>query len=180
MAEFTPLCYCNYSRAEYSSLIIFLADIPELRPVLQNYLACGTKQGEMADFFSLNVYEWCGDSTYEGSGYSVLQQNASEYNIPIFVSETGCRVPRPRLFADQAAILGDNMTDTWSGAIVYEWIEEENNYGLISYGKLDHKPQTIVAHRNQGPKSIPKRIPMPLMDFHDPAPQRPCPRIMTI
>lgn len=112
------------------------ADIPELRPVLQNYLACGTKEKEAADFFALNVYEWCGVSTFDGSGYSMLQQNASDLNIPIFISETGCKIPRPRLFADQASILGKDMEDVWSGAIVYEWIEEENNYGLINYGNF--------------------------------------------
>lgn len=26
------------------------------------------------------------------------------------------------------------MSGTWSGAIVYEWIQEANDYGLISYG----------------------------------------------
>lgn len=26
------------------------------------------------------------------------------------------------------------MNTIWSGAIIYEWIEETNNYGLISYG----------------------------------------------
>lgn len=26
------------------------------------------------------------------------------------------------------------MSGTWSGAIIYEWIEEANNYGLIEYG----------------------------------------------
>jgi hypothetical protein len=26
------------------------------------------------------------------------------------------------------------MEDQWSGAIVYEWIEEDNGYGLIRYG----------------------------------------------
>ena len=104
--------------------------------MLQNYLACGKKEAEAADFYSLNVYEWCGVSTYPGSGYSMLQRNASSYNIPIFISETGCKIPRPRLFADQAAIFGPDMADTWSGAIVYEWIQEANEYGLISYGLL--------------------------------------------
>ncbi|KAL9597248.1 MAG: hypothetical protein Q9179_004331 [Wetmoreana sp. 5 TL-2023] len=112
------------------------ADVPGLRPMLQNYLACGDNDGERADFYSLNVYEWCGDSSYDGSGYSQLEKNATGYNIPIFISETGCREPRPRLFTDQSAIFGPDMSDTWSGAIVYEWIQEANDYGLINYGPM--------------------------------------------
>ncbi|KAL9016914.1 MAG: hypothetical protein Q9185_005736 [Variospora sp. 1 TL-2023] len=112
------------------------ADVPGLRPMLQNYLACGDKDAERAEFYSLNVYEWCGESSYEGSGYSELKKNATGYNIPIFVSETGCREPRPRLFGDQASILGEDMADTWSGTMVYEWIQETNDYGLISYGPM--------------------------------------------
>ena len=64
----------------------------------------------------------------------MLQKNASDYDIPIFMSETGCNEPPPRTFDDQTAIFGPDMADTWSGSIVYEWIEETNNYGLISYG----------------------------------------------
>ncbi|KAL8685121.1 MAG: hypothetical protein Q9224_005955 [Gallowayella concinna] len=112
------------------------ADVPGLRPMLQNYLACGDNDAERAEFYSLNVYEWCGDSSFDGSGYSELQKNATGYNVPLFVSETGCRVSRPRLFTDQAAILGPDMSDTWSGAIVYEWIQEANDYGLIMYGTM--------------------------------------------
>ena len=90
--------------------------------MLQNYLACGDDPSINADFFSLNVYEWCGSSTFKQSGYSILEQNASSYNIPIFISETGCREPRPRLFEDQASIFSKDMANTWSGAIVYEWV----------------------------------------------------------
>lgn len=128
--------YRTFSKTNFST-----ADIPELRPVLQNYLACGSKEIESADFFGLNVYEWCGKSSYKGSGYAELQKNASDYNIPLFVSETGCRIPKPRTFDDQAAILGPEMADTWSGTIVYEWISEENDYGLISYGR----PQLVAT-----------------------------------
>ncbi|CZT20910.1 related to beta (1-3) glucanosyltransferase [Ramularia collo-cygni] len=109
-------------------------DAGQLRPNLQNYLACGSNASEALDFFSLNAYEWCGDATFEVSGYQFLQMNASEYNIPIFFSETGCNTVKPRTFQDQSAILGPKMMNTWSGAIIYEWIEETNNYGLISYG----------------------------------------------
>ncbi|KAF1848845.1 glycoside hydrolase family 72 protein [Cucurbitaria berberidis CBS 394.84] len=113
------------------------ADIASLRPMLQNYLACGDKAAETIDFFSLNAYSWCGGSTYEQSGYKVLEQNSTDLHIPIFMSETGCNTVRPRDFKDQEAIYGE-MSDVWSGSIVYEWIEEANNYGLIKYGdKVD-------------------------------------------
>lgn len=119
------------------------ADIPSLRPNLQNYLACGSNASQAIDFFSLNAYEWCGGSSYSTSGYSQLQQNASDYNIPIFFSETGCNTIEPRTFTDQAAIFGPNMVGTWSGAIIYEWIEEVNNFGLIEYGSK--VSPTVVA-----------------------------------
>lgn len=110
------------------------ADIESLRPMLQNYFACSADSADNLDFYSLNAYEWCGDSSYTESGYNMLQKNATNYNIPIFFSETGCNQPEPRTFQDQAAIFGPEMDGTWSGAIIYEWIEETNNYGLVSYG----------------------------------------------
>ncbi|QDS69948.1 hypothetical protein FKW77_002337 [Venturia effusa] len=110
------------------------ADIAELRPYLQNYLACGPVDNARIDFFGLNSYEWCGDNTYQGSGYPVLQAQAVNYSQVIFFSETGCNVGRPRLWQDQSSILGPDMVDNWSGAIAYEWVEETNNYGLVNYG----------------------------------------------
>ena len=113
--------------------------------MLQNYLACGSDTADAADFFSLNVYEWCGESSFDGSGYSELVANASGLQIPIFISETGCRIPKPRTFDDQDSILGKDMEDTWSGAIVYEWIEESNDYGLISYGPTVNPTSNTAA-----------------------------------
>jgi hypothetical protein len=68
------------------------------------------------------------------SGYANLQEEAKDFPVPIFFSETGCIKPGPRLFEDQAAIFGPEMVNDWSGAIIYEWIQEQNEYGLISYG----------------------------------------------
>jgi 1,3-beta-glucanosyltransferase GAS1 len=85
----------------------------------------------------------CGYATYETSGYIFLQQNASEYNIPIFFSETGCNVGTARTFDDQTAIFGDKMVDTWSGAIIYEWIQETNDYGLVEYSLGQSSPAVI-------------------------------------
>jgi len=119
------------------------ADIAELRPMLQDYLACGSNSSESIDMFGLNAYEWCGDNTIETSGYSTLNDYAQGYNIPIFFSETGCNTVQPRTFEDQSAIFGSQMNDLWSGAIIYEWIEETNSYGLISYGST--VAATVVA-----------------------------------
>lgn len=110
------------------------ADIAELRPWLQNYLACGSVDNARIDFFGLNSYEWCGDTTFQKSGYTTLQAQAANYSQVIFFSETGCNVGRPRLWQDMASILGPDMDGTWSGAIAYEWVEETNNYGLVNYG----------------------------------------------
>jgi hypothetical protein len=44
------------------------------------------------------------------------------------------------------------MNDLWSGAIIYEWIEEANNYGLISYGPT--VAATIVASGVQAGISV--------------------------
>ncbi|KAI1438892.1 Glucanosyltransferase-domain-containing protein [Xylaria sp. CBS 124048] len=110
------------------------ADIAELRPYLQDYLTCGGNASENVDFFSLNSYQWCDPSSYTTSGYANLEALAKDYPVPMFFSETGCNVPGPRLFEDQAAIFGDNMNQDWCGAIIYEWIQEQNHYGMISYG----------------------------------------------
>ena len=121
------------------------ADIAELRPSLQNYLACSASQAQNIDFFGLNSYEWCGDSSYETSGYANLEAMSENYSVPIFFSETGCNVARPRTFADQAAIFGPNMSETWSGSIVYEWVQETNDYGLVTYpnGGVTGQPEPI-------------------------------------
>ncbi|KAI5283783.1 hypothetical protein KEM54_001844 [Ascosphaera aggregata] len=109
------------------------ADIAELRPMLQKYLTC---HGEASiDFFALNSYEWCGNNTYQGSGYALLQKQAEGFPVPIWFSETGCNVVRPRTFQDLEAILGPDMNGVWSGAMAYEWIQEANNYGIVSYVK---------------------------------------------
>lgn len=110
------------------------ADIAELRPMLQDFLTCGGNTSDSVDFFALNSYEWCGDVDYQTSGYANLEVGAANFPVPIFFSETGCNTVRPRTFEDQAAIFGEEMINDWSGSIIYEWIEETNDYGLISYG----------------------------------------------
>ncbi|KAK2000238.1 glycolipid anchored surface protein [Colletotrichum falcatum] len=111
------------------------ADIAELRPMLQDYLTCGGKPEDNIDFFGLNSYEWCDPSTYNTSGYTNLQAMAERFPVPIFFTETGCVTGQgPRTWDDQDAIFSQPMVDDWSGAMIYEWIYEENRYGIVSYG----------------------------------------------
>ncbi|KAJ4364452.1 hypothetical protein N0V83_009046 [Neocucurbitaria cava] len=99
---------------------------------LQDYLDCGNDT-IAADFFGLNSYAWCGDSSFVESGYSQLYDRAEGYDIPIFLSETGCNVIEPRDFADQNALLGRQMNDRYSGSIIYEWNNDTTGYGIVNY-----------------------------------------------
>ncbi|KAL8904329.1 MAG: hypothetical protein Q9207_003340 [Kuettlingeria erythrocarpa] len=109
------------------------ADDNEVRLASQEYLVCGENISSNADFWALNRYSWCGDSTFTQSGYSDLNDDAKDYPVPIFFSETGCQLVGKREFGDQEAILGPQMIDRWSGAVLYEWREHSNSYGIVSY-----------------------------------------------
>ena len=127
------------------------ADITALRPNLQNYLACGSNSSETLDFYALNVsasvsglYRIHANFIRPTNGAESLRMKSQgmpccNRTPPTTTSRssclrTGCNEPPPRTFDDQAAIFGQDMAGTWSGSIVYEWLEETNNYGLISYG----------------------------------------------
>ena len=128
------------------------ADIESLRPNLQNYLACGTNTTENIDFFGLNAYEWCGNNDFQNSGYSTLESEVMNFDIPIFLSETGCNTVEPRTFQDQTAVFGPDMDQNWSGAIIYEWIQEANGYGLVAYDSAFDQGTSSIP----GTASIPR------------------------
>lgn len=71
--------------------------------------------------------------TYQTSGYADRIAELQNYPVPSFFSETGCIAVRPRTFSDMPAIYGSQMTPVLSGAFVYEWTQEPNDYGLITY-----------------------------------------------
>lgn len=100
-----------------------------IREFVSPYFDCGDDH-ERIDFFGLNIYEWCGKSSYQGSGYADQTKNFSHYDIPAFFSEYGCNKVQPRLFDEVQALYGDEMTPVWSGGIVYMYFQEDNNYGI--------------------------------------------------
>ena len=106
-------------------------DDTDIRVDLADYFACGDDDVRAA-FFGINMYEWCGASTYTTSGYSTITQAYKNLGIPLFFSEYGCNKVLPRKFQEVGTIYGSNMLDVWSGGIVYMYFQEENNYGLVS------------------------------------------------
>ncbi|KAK9493242.1 Glucanosyltransferase-domain-containing protein [Lipomyces doorenjongii] len=106
------------------------ADVAENRYQLAHYLNCGD-ESERAEFFGLNDYSWCGSSSYTVSGYNQKVANFNNYSIPLFFSEYGCNLVEPREFTEVQAIYSSQMIPVFSGGLVYEYIQEANNYGLV-------------------------------------------------
>lgn len=112
------------------------ADVRDILLDTWNYLQCTTTDDasdpSRVDLFALNSYSWCGDSSFQTSGYDVIVSDFSNTSVPIFFSEYGCNVPAPRVFTEVPVLYGDQMTPVLSGGLVYEYSEEPSDYGLVS------------------------------------------------
>lgn len=106
-------------------------DDAEIRENLANYFNCGSSD-ESIDFWGYNIYSWCGDSNYQLSGYADRVKEFSTYSVPSFFAEYGCNTVQPRKFTEVGTIYGSDMTQVFSGGIVYMWFQEDNNYGKLS------------------------------------------------
>lgn len=95
---------------------------------LPAYLSCGDVY---VDFYGVNTYQWCGSQTFESSGYNTLTADYANYSQPIFFSEFGCNLVKPRTFQEVGALFSTQMTGVFSGALAYEFTQEANDYGLV-------------------------------------------------
>ncbi|KAF7122670.1 hypothetical protein CNMCM5793_000780 [Aspergillus hiratsukae] len=106
----------------------------DIRPILMdtlNYFICEDDENSSSDFFGLNSYSWCGKSSYTKSGFDVLTEDFANASVPVFFSEYGCNEVQPRVFTEVEALYGAEMTQSFSGGLVYEWTQETNDYGLV-------------------------------------------------
>jgi hypothetical protein len=112
------------------------ADVRSVLYDTWNYLQCDIdgKTDDMShvDIFALNSYSWCGESNFVMSTYSQLVGNFTNSSVPLFFSEFGCIKPAPRVFTEIGTIYSDQMWNTFSGGVVYEYAEEVSDYGLVN------------------------------------------------
>ncbi|KAI9292457.1 hypothetical protein K502DRAFT_275836, partial [Neoconidiobolus thromboides FSU 785] len=126
---------------------------------VQDFFACG-KQEDKADFYGINIYSWCGESDMQKSGYDIKVKEMAELGIPSILSEYGCNVVKPRSFGDTKALYKE-MSEVLSGGIVYEYSQEDNDYGLVKINgdKVDLLPdfEVVKKHYSEAkPKLIKK------------------------
>jgi len=114
----------GYSAADISSSAI------DQQQVLGNYMNCGTDD-QRSDFYSINDYSWCDPSSFTQSGWDQLVANYTNYGIPLFMSEYGC-ITNTRTFQEVSALYNTEMTNVFSGGLVYEYSEEGNGFGLVT------------------------------------------------
>jgi hypothetical protein len=125
------------------------ADIRDILLDTVHYFECDLKNStsSRADFFGLNSYSWCGDASYKSAGYDELTEDFTNATIPVFFSEYGCNDVKPRIFSEVQAIYGEEMTQAFSGGLVYEWTQEKNEYGLVKIENSD-KVTLLVDYDN--------------------------------
>lgn len=125
--------YVNSTSDRWMGVGYAANDDSTIRDNMAYYFNCG-EQDEAIDFWGYNIYEWCGESTFEKSGYSSVVDFFSNYSIPVFFSEYGCNTVdggAGRIFQETTELYSSDMTDVIAGGIVYMYFEETNDYGMF-------------------------------------------------
>jgi hypothetical protein len=123
------------------------ADVRDVLMDTFNYLQCSDPEDandmSRSDLFALNSYSWCGAATFTSSGYDGVVKNFTGSSVPVFYSEYGCNTPAPRIFTEVPAIYGSEFTSVMSGGLVYQYTQEENEFGLVQLS--DDGSVTLLA-----------------------------------
>lgn len=107
---------------------------------MANYFVCNEFEtwNAVADFYALNMFEWCGYSSFGTSGYRERTLEFSNMPVPVFFSEFGCNTMTPRPFTEIELLFGPTMARVWSGGIIYEYLQHDNKYGLVEENEHGH------------------------------------------
>jgi len=121
------------------------ADVDSNRFEMATYMNCGSDD-ERSDFFAFNDYSWCNPSTYEQSGWQAKVAQYGDYSIPLFLSEYGCNTGSAgRTFEEVSALYSSDMSPVYSGGLVYEYSQEESNFGLVDLSNAN-SPRNLAAY----------------------------------
>jgi 1,3-beta-glucanosyltransferase GAS1 len=136
-------------------------DHPDIREEIAQYFNCGPDE-EATDYWGYNIYSWCQESTMQRSGYNDQIKFFENYNVPVFFAEYGCNEPdgaEGRIFQETAALYNDEMTEVFSGGLVYMYHQEANDYGVVEYKNGEPKRmKNFQKLKEQHAKADPKRV----------------------
>lgn len=121
------------------------ADVEENRLESAHYFNCGDDELARVDMFGFNDYSWCGRSSFRQAGYDQKVEAYGNYSVPLFLSEFGCNKVSPRPFTEIEAIYSEDMSAVFSGGLVYEYTEEENEYGLV---EISSDNKTVTTNKD--------------------------------
>ncbi|RSH78803.1 1,3-beta-glucanosyltransferase gas1 [Apiotrichum porosum] len=105
---------------------------PDFRTQLADYMTCGNDSVTI-DLYGLNNYEWCGDSTYNTSGWNTIVSDFTNITVPVYMSEYGCITSPPRLWTEVAALFSTPVSDVFSGGVAFSYFPTSDGYGMVTF-----------------------------------------------
>ncbi|KAI8809871.1 Glucanosyltransferase-domain-containing protein [Cladochytrium replicatum] len=130
-------------------LMVSVTDTNSLRQNEADYLLCGDTKDHREgapDIYGINIYSWCGPTAnFVSSRYKERTEQLSKYGVPMILSEYGCNAVRPRTLNEVSAIYSSPMSSAFSGGVLFEYSNEENNYGIVNIQE-DKNPRDSERH----------------------------------
>lgn len=80
-------------------------------------------------FQGINVYRWCGNSSFQSSGYAAFNDNFKALSSALYMSEFGCNTAPKRLWTEVQAIYSPLMSDLWSGGSAFSYFPSLQGFG---------------------------------------------------
>jgi len=141
-----------YLLSQNSSALVGYAAIdgtPDFIVPLAEFLSCDPSNANSGatsiDLYGLNNYEWCGNSTFEASGYAATTNEFSQYNVVAYFSEFGCITSPPRLWTEVVALFGSDMTPVFSGGLAFSYFPAESAQGQFGMVTISADGSTVTT-----------------------------------